>query len=225
VRSGLFRSLARQAVDDARVIGRLGAQELNELRPGAALGRDPVSTREFVAARGLVDRELRHLKRHGHATPESIRLGVMLEVPALLFELDELLAEVDFLSVGTNDLFQFMLAADRGNTRLVGRFDALSPAFLRALKSIAEACARAHVPVTVCGDLASRPLDAMALIAVGYEQLSMPPAAIGPVKAMIRELDVSRLRARLLPRLEPGHASDDIRELLGKIAASSDIPV
>ncbi|MEW5424820.1 phosphoenolpyruvate--protein phosphotransferase [Amorphus sp. 3PC139-8] len=183
------------------------------------------SVTEFTAARALVDKEIRHLKRHGYATPDAIRLGVMLEVPSLLFELEEILSAVDFISVGSNDLFQFMMAADRGNTRLSRRFDPLSVSFLRALKRIADECERAHVPVTVCGELAGRPLDAMALLGLGYQQLSMPPAAIGPVKAMARSLDVGRLRARLLPRLEPGRWPGNMRSFLSAYAEDHDIPL
>ncbi|MDQ0313911.1 phosphotransferase system enzyme I (PtsP) [Amorphus orientalis] len=183
------------------------------------------SVTEFTAARALVDKEIRHLKRHGHATPDAIRLGVMLEVPSLLFELEEVLSAVDFVSVGSNDLFQFMLAADRGNTRLTKRFDPLSVSFLRALKRIVDECERAHVPVTVCGELAGRPLEAMALLGLGYRQLSMPPAAIGPVKAMARALDVDRLRARLLPRLEPGRWPGHMRSFLAAYAEDHDIPL
>lgn len=183
------------------------------------------SVTEFTAARALVDKEIRHLKRHGHETPEAIKLGVMLEVPSLLFELEEILSAVDFVSVGSNDLFQFMMAADRGNTRISKRFDPLCVSFLRALKRIADECERAHVPVTVCGELAGRPLEALALLGLGYQQLSMPPAAIGPVKDMARALDVGRLRARLLPRLEPGRWPGNMRTFLAAYAQDHDIPI
>jgi phosphotransferase system enzyme I (PtsP) len=183
------------------------------------------STAEFRSARSAVDRELRHLKRHSHRLPELVRLGVMLEVPALLFELEELLAEVDFVSVGSNDLFQFMTATDRGNIRVADRYDPLSLPFLRALKRIVDRAAVAHVPVSLCGEMAGRPLSAMALIALGYRTISMSPAAIGPVKEMLRALDVGRLRARLLPRLEPGRWNGDMRAFLTEYAAEHDIPV
>jgi phosphotransferase system enzyme I (PtsP) len=183
------------------------------------------STAEFRAARSVVDRELRHLKRHSHRLPELVRLGVMLEVPALLFELEELLAEVDFVSVGSNDLFQFMTATDRGNIRVADRYDPLSLPFLRALKRIIDRAAVAHVPVSLCGEMAGKPLSAMALIALGYRTISMSPAAIGPVKEMLRALDVGRLRARLLPRLEPGRWNGDMRAFLAEYAAEHDIPV
>ncbi|MQT12179.1 phosphoenolpyruvate--protein phosphotransferase [Segnochrobactrum spirostomi] len=180
---------------------------------------------EYRAARAVVDRELRHARRHGHRSPETIRLGAMIEVPSLLFELDELLDIVDFISVGSNDLFQFMYAADRGNPRLADRFDSLSVPFLRALKMIVERAEAKHVPVSLCGEMAGRPLTAMALLALGFRTISMPPAAIGPVKEMIRALDVGRLRARLLPRLEPGQLSGELRPLLKTFADENEIPV
>ncbi|WP_420391687.1 phosphoenolpyruvate--protein phosphotransferase [Acuticoccus sp.] len=180
---------------------------------------------EYNAARALVDRERRFLHRHGHRLPDTLKLGAMVETPSLLFELEELLAVTDFVSVGTNDLYQFAMAADRSNVRVAGRFDTLSQSFVRILKRIADACRVANVPVTVCGDSASRPLEALCLVGLGYTELSMPPAAIGPVKAAIRATDLGRLRARLWPRLEPGRGNDDIRHMLSRFADANDIPV
>ena len=128
----------------------------------------------------------------------------MIEVPSLLFQLDELFRVVDFVSVGSNDLMQFMMASDRGNTRLAGRFDPLNPAFLRALRMIARAADAAGKPVTLCGEIAGRPLDAMALAAIGFRSLSMASAAIGPVKAMIRALDLQPLGERLNALIDQG---------------------
>lgn len=196
----------------------------------AAAGRDlrlmfPMiaTVEEFERARALVERELRLRRRHGHPVPDQVKLGVMLEVPSLLFQLDELLGTVDFLSVGTNDLFQFVMAADRSNTRVASRYDPLNVAFLRVLRRIAEAAAARHVPVTICGEIASRPVEAMTLIGLGFDQLSMPPAAIGPVKAMIRSLDAGRLSARLLPRLDLAPAVDDIRDVVTRFAKTNDV--
>ena len=197
----------------------------------AAAGRDlrlmfpMVSTvAEYKAARALVDKELRFLRQHGYPLPDSMQVGAMVETPALIFEIEELLAVADFISVGTNDLFQFAMAADRSNVRVAGRFDNLGQSFLRMLKRIADASAQANVPVTVCGDIASRPLEALALVGLGFTHLSMPPAAIGPVKSAIRAVDIGRLRARLLPRLETGRGLDDVRHLLSRYADANDIP-
>ena len=116
----------------------------------------------------------------------------MVEVPSLLYQLDELLEHVDFLSVGSNDLVQFLYAVDRGNPRVSDRFDPLSAPVLRALKDIADK-GRAHgKPVTVCGELASQPIGALALVALGYRSLSLTPSAVGPVKAMLLDLDAAR---------------------------------
>ena len=180
---------------------------------------------EFNAARALVDRERRFLHLHGYDLPDEVKIGAMLETPSLLFELEELLAVVDFVSVGTNDLFQFAMAADRSNVRVAGRFDTLSQSMLRMLKRIADGCVAANVPVTVCGDIASRPLEALCLVGLGFDHLSMPPASIGPVKMALRAVDIGRLRARLLPRLEPGRGNDDVRHLVARFADAHDVPV
>jgi phosphotransferase system, enzyme I, PtsP len=134
--------------------------------------------------------ELDRAKRRGLTIPERLRVGVMFEVPALAWQLDSLLPHVDFLSVGTNDLLQFLFAADRGNSRLAGRYDSLSPALLRLLHFVVEKTRPAGVDLAVCGEMAGRPVEALALLAVGVRTLSMSPGAIGPVKAMIRSLDL-----------------------------------
>ena len=180
---------------------------------------------EFNAVRDLLSKEQRHLNEHGYTLPNLVKLGVRLETPALLFELDELLAVADFVSVGTNDLYQFFFAADRSNVRVAGRYDTMSRSFLRVLKQIADKCRAANVPVTVCGDLASRPMDALTLVALGFTHLSMPPAAIGPVKIAIRALNVGLLRARLEPKLEPGRSNDDLRHQIARLIDGQNIPV
>lgn len=148
---------------------------------------------EYKIARDLFEREIAHLERHGHEKPAKIDLGAMLEVPSLLFQLDELLEEVDFISIGTNDLHQFMLASDRGNTRMSGRYSALSPPFLRALRQVVQKGDEKGVPITVCGEIAGRTLGAMAMLAIGYRRLSMVPSSIGPVKAMLLRLPLAEL--------------------------------
>src|ERR1700739_2409135 len=126
-----------------------------------------VSTvQEFDQAKELVERELTHLRRHGHKLPDEVEVGSMVEVPSLLYQLDELLDRVDFLSVGSNDLVQFLYAIDRGNMRGADRFDALPPPLLRALKLIVDRAAAHDNPVTLCGELASQPMGALALVAL-----------------------------------------------------------
>jgi phosphotransferase system enzyme I (PtsP) len=131
----------------------------------------------------------------------------MLEVPSLAEVLDLLLPKVDFLSIGTNDLTQFLFAADRADPRLAERYDWLSPAILRFLRRVVKQAREAGVPIRVCGEMGGRPLEAMALIGIGIEQLSITPAAIGPIKAMIRSLDAARVRVKLEQLLEKPPAS------------------
>jgi phosphotransferase system enzyme I (PtsP) len=148
-----------------------------------------------------------------------VDVGSMLEVPSLLYQLDELFGRVDFLSVGSNDLLQFFYAADRGNARVATRFDVLSAPMLRALKTIADK-GRAHgKPVTLCGELASQPLGALALVAIGYRSLSLTPTAIGPVKAMLLELDARKAAALIQSLLDCPAGSTPIRDKLKAFAA------
>jgi phosphotransferase system enzyme I (PtsP) len=180
---------------------------------------------EFDQARALVELELTHLRRHGHKLPDEVEVGSMVEVPSLLYQLDELLSRVDFLSVGSNDLVQFLYAVDRGNPRVAGRFDPLSKPVLRALKDIADKCQEHVKPVTVCGELASQPLGALALVAIGYRSLSLTPSAIGPVKAMLLELDSSKAAGFLSPLIEKSTGATPVREQLEKFAAAESLQI
>ncbi|MER8382753.1 phosphoenolpyruvate--protein phosphotransferase [Mesorhizobium sp. M1399] len=180
---------------------------------------------EIVQAREIIDREVRHLSRFAHHLPTSLKVGAMLEVPSLLFQLDELMKAVDFVSVGSNDLFQFVMAVDRGNTQLSDRFDPLSTPFLRVLKKIADAGARNHTPVTLCGELAGKPISAMALIGLGYRSISMSPASIGPVKAMLTELPLSELEAFFDNNLMAPAQGLPMRALLQAFADDRSIPL
>jgi len=164
--------------------------------------------------------ELTHLRRHGHMLPERVHIGTMLEVPSLLFQLDELFERVDFLSVGSNDLMQFLYAADRGNTRVSDRFDPLSTPVLRALKDIAERAKKHNKPVALCGELASQPIGALALTTLGYRSLSLSPSSVGPVKALLLDLDTRKAEAALLPLLERPVGSVSMRDKLQEFAAS-----
>ncbi|MER8952262.1 phosphoenolpyruvate--protein phosphotransferase [Mesorhizobium sp. M0833] len=180
---------------------------------------------EIAQAREIIDREVRHLSRFAHHLPTSLKLGAMLEVPSLLFQLDELMKAVDFVSVGSNDLFQFVMAVDRGNTQLSDRFDPLSTPFLRVLKQIADAGVRNNTPVTLCGELAGKPISAMALIGLGYRSISMSPASIGPVKAMLTELPLSELEAFFDDNvMAPAHGLP-MRALLQAFADDRSIPL
>ena len=174
---------------------------------------------EFCQARELVERELTHLRRHGHKLPDEVQVGSMVEVPSLLYQLDDLLECVDFLSVGSNDLVQFLYAIDRGNPRVAGRFDALSAPVLRALKEIADK-GRAHKkPVTLCGELASQPIGAVTLAALGYRALSLTPSAMGPVKAALLDLDCRKMAEFLCPLIEKPAGSKPIRTRIEEFVA------
>ncbi len=180
---------------------------------------------EIAQAREIIDKEVQHLSRFAHHLPTSLKVGAILEVPSLLFQLDELMKAVDFVSVGSNDLFQFVMAVDRGNTRLSDRFDPLSVPFLRVLKTIAEAGRRNGTPVTLCGELAGKPISAMALLGVGFRSISMSPAAIGPVKAMLTELPLAELKALFDDNLGQPAAGMPMRALLQAFADDRGIPL
>jgi phosphotransferase system, enzyme I, PtsP len=162
---------------------------------------------EYLQAKAVVEKELAWLKSRGHASPKNLKIGVMIEIPSLLWQLDQLLPLVDFASIGSNDLVQFLFASDRGNPKLSGRYDPLSPAALGAIRLIVEK-ARAHgKTVTLCGELGGRPLEAMGLVGVGLLSMSMVPSGIGPVKSMIRSLDQKKLWAFMEPLLKsPAHS-------------------
>jgi phosphotransferase system enzyme I (PtsP) len=162
--------------------------------------------------------EIAFAERCGRELPRSVAFGAMVEVPSLLWQIDEIGGAADFLSVGSNDLMQYLFAADRGNKRVANRFDALSIGFLRALKTIADAGARHGTPLTLCGEIGGRPLEAMALIGLGYRNLSMAATSIGPVKAMALSLDVGELKRELDALLAGADHSDTLREPLKALA-------
>lgn len=143
---------------------------------------------EFDLAREVLDMELAREKAAGRKLPKSITVGAMVEVPSLLWQLPALAERVDFLSVGSNDLLQFLFASDRGNPQIAERYDPLSPPALKMFREVARIAAKAKVPLSLCGEMASRPLEAMALVGLGYRSLSLAAASIGPVKAMVRSL-------------------------------------
>jgi len=207
-RPGLLRTQIRALLDAA------AERELRIMFPMVT------TVDEFDQAKALVEKELTHLRRHGHTLPERVHVGVMVEVPALLYQLDELLKRVDFLSVGSNDLMQFVFAADRSNWRIASRFDPISPPLLRALKEIVDKGRAANKPVTLCGELASQPIGALALIAIGYRSMSLSASAVGPVKAMLLDLDASKVTAAIQPLLEGPSPKGSLRQKLEAFAAA-----
>jgi phosphotransferase system enzyme I (PtsP) len=152
---------------------------------------------EYEQARSLFEEQVEWARKGHRKLPRRIEFGAMLEVPSLAEVLDQLLPRVDFISIGTNDLTQFLFAADRSDPRLAQRYDWLSPAILRFLKRVIDQCHKAGVPARVCGEMAGRPLEAMALFGIGAEKFSITPAGVGPMKAMIRSLDAAAIRSRM----------------------------
>jgi phosphotransferase system enzyme I (PtsP) len=180
-------------------------------------------TAEMVKARSMVERECDFIASRGQALPSDIRVGAMMEVPALIWELDHLLPHTDFISVGSNDLLQFMFAADRLHPRLAGRYDGLAPAALKALDVIRERCEAHSTPLTLCGEMAGTPLEALALIALGYRSISMSPTAVGPVKQMLLHLDAGKAAAFLREHLDDDVSS--LRDALMQFARQNQIPL
>lgn len=178
---------------------------------------------EFRAARELVDVECAWAKRRGRALPALLRVGAMIECPSLLWHLDALLPLTDFVSVGTNDLFQYMFAADRTNPLVSDRYDPLSPPALRALAEIQKKCADTGTPVSVCGELAGKPLEAFALLTLGYTRLSAPAGGVGPVKRMILSADLAAARRGMTNLL--GSSAGSIRGELESLARKLNVTI
>ncbi len=195
----------------------LGAQG----RPLSVMFPMVATVEEFRAARDLLEAEAARIR----PVPEKLEAGTMLEVPALLFQLPGLLAEADFVSVGTNDLMQFLFAADRGTPELAERYDTLSAPVLEMLERLVTACGEAGVPLSICGEAAGRPMDALVFAAMGVRTLSMSGNAILPVKALLVEADLNALRPVLRELRRAGAAGGSIREPLTAWAREHNLPV
>jgi phosphotransferase system enzyme I (PtsP) len=196
----------------------------------AAAGRElrvmfPMVTEvaELLRARELVELELQRARARDGAQPAAVKVGAMLEVPALLWQLPQLFAAVDFVAVGSNDLFQYVFASDRGNPRLARRYDPVSPAGLQLLTRLADAARAQGVELSVCGEMAGQPLDALALLGCGIRRLSMAPRAVPEVRAAVRSLELDRL-SRFVGELT--HARDhSVRERLRGYARDRSISI
>lgn len=149
---------------------------------------------EYTRARAEVDKTLALEEKLGHVLPQNIKIGAMLETPSLAFAPPKFFQEVDFLSIGGNDLKQFFFAADRENERVRRRYDTLNVSFLTFIERIVERCASTDTPLSFCGEDAGRPVEALCLAAIGLRKLSMRPASIGPVKSLLRRVDLDELR-------------------------------
>ena len=180
---------------------------------------------EFIAARALFDREVARVSRLGEELPTRIEVGVMLETPSLAWQINAICDHADFVSVGCNDLLQFFFAADRDNPRVSDRYDPLHPAALSIMRFIAYHCAKNEVPVSVCGEIAGRPLEACVLAALGYETLSMPMTGIGPVKAALLTLDAGAMREVIEPLITVQSRTSTIRPELLEWCADEGVAV
>ncbi|MCK5041454.1 MAG: phosphoenolpyruvate--protein phosphotransferase, partial [Sphingomonadales bacterium] len=194
-RPGLLRYQLRALLESA------AGKELNIMFPMVS------NVSEFKTAKALFHKEVERLDVLKKTKPKRITLGTMIETPSLAWDIEQLLPEVDFVSIGTNDLFQFFFAADRGNPELSGRYDLLSASALRFLRHMAQQCQQHNVPVTICGEMASSPLEAMALIALGIKSFSVSPSSIGPVKMMLRNINVESLQSFMKTALNGGEES------------------
>ena len=169
---------------------------------------------EFRQTRIVVNKEIERMKNEGRPVPSRLELGAMIEVPSLLWELDQVLPEADFVSIGSNDLVMFLTAADRANPRVAKAYDPIALPRLRALKHIVDAARRYGVPLTMCGELAGKSVEALALLSIGMTRLSMSPPSIGPIKEMILGLELEPIRKSVSAALLEGSSGIGIRELL-----------
>jgi phosphotransferase system enzyme I (PtsP) len=177
---------------------------------------------EFEAARRLLDSEMEWAVKFGRDLPDRLFVGAMVETPSLAFSIDNLKGKADFLSVGTNDLMQFFFAADRDNARLTGRYDILSRPALRLLHRMRQRADEAELPITVCGEAAGRPLEALTLAALGYRRLSMQASRIAPIKLLMRSINLASLAPRLQAALD---GDQSIRNAMLSIAQESGLKI
>ena len=210
-REGLLKVQARALLEAA------AGSELNVMFPMVS---EPW---EFDAARAVFEAQLAFLREHKKLVPDAIHYGAMLEVPALAEVLDQLAPKLSFLSIGTNDLTQFLFAADRSDPRLANRYDWLSPAILRFLQRIVGSLVAHDVKLSVCGEMGGRRLEALALLGLGITRLSITPAAVGPIKELVRKVDLNELK----PVMQSWLASppDNLREALSNWASERDIDI
>ncbi|MEM6586538.1 MAG: putative PEP-binding protein, partial [Pseudomonadota bacterium] len=178
---------------------------------------------EFDAAKEVFDQQLEVMRKNKKLRPEAIHFGAMLEVPALAEVLDLLLPKLSFLSVGTNDLTQFLFAADRANPKLAQRYDWLSPSLIRFLRRVVQGSLGSGVDLGVCGEMGGRRLEALALLGIGFRRLSITPAAVGPIKELVRRVDLGELSAAMNTWL--GDPTVNLRKALAQWAQERGIEV
>ena len=182
---------------DKRGVMRMQLQALiraTQNRPLAVMFPFIAQLDEFRDARAMVDDEIERERRLGHDLPSQVRIGAMVETPSMAFAPRSFFEEADFVSIGGNDLKQFFFAADRENERVRRRYDTLNVSFLNLLEMIVDRCAETGTPVSFCGEDAGRPVEALCMAAIGLRALSMRPASIGPVKHLLRRIDLGAAR-------------------------------
>ncbi|WP_449394096.1 phosphoenolpyruvate--protein phosphotransferase [Devosia riboflavina] len=182
-------------------------------------------TFEFRQTKLVVAKEMERLRRAGEPVPSRLELGAMVEVPSLLFELDQIMPEADFVSIGSNDLVQFLTAADRANPRVSKNYDAIALPRLRAMRLVVDAARRHNKPVTMCGELAGKPMEALALMAIGMTRLSMGPASIGPIKELVLNVDLKPIQDSVAAALSIGADGVAIRSLLQEWVEKQNLPM
>lgn len=206
-RPGILRRQLRALIDAA------AGRPLHLLIPFIA------EVAEFDRVRRLFEQELENTA----LKPSSVKFGVMIEIPSILWQLDDLMQRVDFVSIGSNDLMQFLFACDRGALHMEGTYDTLSPVMLRVVREVIQKANRHGVEVSFCGEMARRPLDAMALLGVGVRSLSVSVSAIGPLKALIRSVRMPEITAYMNFLLQS--SSPSIRHWLASFAHDHGIKV
>ena len=205
-RDGLLKVQARALLEAA------GGRTLNVMFP---MVTEPW---EFDAAKAVFESQLAFLKRQKKLLPEAIRYGAMVEVPAIAEWLDVLAPRLSFLSIGTNDLTQFLFAADRGHPKLAERYDWVSPAILRFLHRVVTTVAPFGTDITVCGEMGGRRLEALALLGLGITRLSITPAAVGPIKELVSKVDLGEIRGAMAGWLKA--PPENMRAVLTEWAAA-----
>jgi len=162
---------------------------------------------EYRMARAEVDKAMERERILGHTLPASLEVGAMLETPSLAFAPRQFFEDVDFVSIGGNDLKQFFFAADRENERVRRRYDTLNVSFLSLIEQIVRRCHETGTPLSFCGEDAGRPIEAICFAAIGLDALSMRPASIGPVKSLLLRSDLASLRQVIHKARDEGHQS------------------
>ncbi|HHY49029.1 MAG TPA: phosphoenolpyruvate--protein phosphotransferase, partial [Alphaproteobacteria bacterium] len=180
---------------------------------------------EFRQAKAVIHKEVDRLRREGRPVPAPLEIGAMIEVPSLLWELDQVLPEADFVSIGSNDLVMFLTASDRANPRVAKNYDPIALPRLRALRHVVDMARRYKVPITMCGELAGKPIEALALMAIGMTRLSMSPPSIGPIKEMVLGLELAPIRTSVASALLEGSDGISIRELLHEWAERQSLAI